>query len=112
MLSRTNERVVRRDAASRASRSIEREHDQHGLYGDTGAEVFKIIDRDDLLDGRQVEYFVIGPESLEGQQLAFAAYYPDRTSALYIATIPEPSAAAGLLAAILGLIGPRRRGAG
>lgn len=83
---------------------------QHGIYYHDGSSLMKVIDRNTLLDGQEVLYFLVGRDSLEGNQLAFAAVFHDMTGALYIATVPEPSVALLTMLAFAWL--PRWRRAG
>ncbi|MEP0845921.1 MAG: hypothetical protein HRF50_03760 [Phycisphaerae bacterium] len=77
--------------------------EQHGLYAHWDGSLVKILDRNDLLDGQHPLYLLVGNESLEGDQLAFTAVFQDMTFAVYVATIPEPTAACSLLLAACAL---------
>lgn len=83
-----------------------------GLYAQIDGQRVTVIEKSDVLDGRVVSYFGLGPEALSGDQLAFTAYFEDGTSGVYLATIPEPGTglllAAGLLALGAGRRAPRR----
>lgn len=77
--------------------------EQHGLYAHWDGALIKILDRNDLLDGQPPLYLLVGSESLQGDRLAFSAVFADLSFAIYVATIPEPAAALGLLIAACAL---------
>ena len=64
-----------------------------GLYVLFDGQREKVIEASDVLDGRVVSFFALGPEGLDGDQLAFTAYFEDGTSGVYLAHIPEPGTA-------------------
>jgi hypothetical protein len=86
-----------------------------GVYGPSGiylrrsGELMKIVDENDSLDGDAIFSVELGAEALDDDQLAFTAHFDDQSSALYIATIPEPTPGLQLAAACLTLAVLARR---
>jgi hypothetical protein len=78
-----------------------------GLYLLRDGQRITVIEDSDVLDGRAVSHFLLGPQALSGDQLAFTAYFDDGTSGVYLATIPEPGTGL-LLAAGLAALAARR----
>ena len=82
-----------------------------GIYLRRSGELMKIVDTNDSLDGDAIFSVELGPDALDDGQLAFTAHFDDQSSALYIATVPEPTPALQLAAACLTLaVLARRRG--
>jgi hypothetical protein len=72
-----------------------------------------VIESGDVLDGRMVNAFTITTDAISGDQLAFAAYFTDGTSGVFVAdlnTIPEPDTTLQLAAGVvaLGVLARRR----
>ena len=86
-----------------------------GVYGPSGiylrrsGELMKIVDENDSLDGDAIFSVELGAEALDDDQLAFTAHFDDQSSALYIATVPEPTPGLQLAAACLTLAVLARR---
>jgi len=68
-----------------------------------------ILEAGDTLDGKVVNSIEISPFSFDGDQIAFAPFFEDGTSALYIATVPGPGVAPLLWVGVLVLSRRRRR---
>jgi hypothetical protein len=85
--------------------------DLGGIYMWRDGEISKIIDVNDILDGKALAYLHTGPDSLSGDNIAFHARFKDGTEGIYVATVPEPGAAMLLAGgvAVLGLGARRRR---
>jgi len=66
-----------------------------------------ILEAGDTLDGKVVDFIEISPYSFDGDQIAFAPFFEDGTSALYIATVPGPGGA--VLVGVGALMLSRRR---
>jgi hypothetical protein len=68
---------------------------QVGIYTLIGGQLTKVIDLNDILDGKQLSSLEIGPDALRGSSLAFDAQFTDGTSGIFLAqlqgTVPEPS---------------------
>lgn len=71
------------------------------LYADVGDDIRRVIGAGDVLSGKTIEDIHINPDGLSGDQLAFVARFTDRSSGIYIATVPEPAALAPLLSLLL-----------
>ena len=67
------------------------------------------MDENDSLDGHSIFSVELGLDALDGDQLAFTAHFDDQSSALYIATVPEPTPGLQLAAAYLTLAVLARR---
>ncbi len=80
--------------------------DQGGLFAQFDGLLISIIESSEILDGRTARYLAAGPEMFSGNQVAFVAFFTDGSSAIYVATIPEPSA---LLFSIVAASMGRRR---
>lgn len=48
--------------------------------------VIKIINADDLLDGKEIEFFGLGPEAINGHEIAFTVGFKDGSQGIYIAS--------------------------
>lgn len=72
-----------------------------GIYLRRSGELMKIVDENDSLDGHSIFSVELGLDALDGDQLAFTAHFDDQSSALYIATVPEPTPGLQLAAACL-----------
>lgn len=61
-------------------------------------ELIKIINRDDLLDGKEIDSFRFGPEALNGSEIAFAVDFVDGSGGVYIASLgnEKPVSDAGM----------------
>jgi hypothetical protein len=51
-----------------------------------------VIGASDLLDGKVVTSFLLGPEALDGNELAFIANFEGLDQGIYVATLPPVSA--------------------
>ena len=60
-------------------------------------DVIKVIDTNDLLDGKEIDFFRFGHESLSGDKLAFGVEFVDGSRGVYVANLPlsTPIADAG-----------------
>ena len=81
-----------------------------GIYAFRDGQLHAVIEYGDLLDGKTVWGFGFGPDGLSGDHLGFTAAFDDGSSAVYLATIPEPGTAL-LLAARLAAIAVQQRAA-
>ena len=72
-----------------------------GIYLRRSGEFMKIVDENDSLDGHSIFSVELGADALDDGQLAFTAHFDDQSSALYIATVPEPTPMLQLAAACL-----------
>ena len=72
-----------------------------GIYLRRSGELMKIVDGNDSLDGDAIFSVELGADALDDDQLAFTAHFEDQSSALYIATVPEPTPMLQLAAACL-----------
>ena len=72
-----------------------------GIYLRRSGELMKIVDENDSLDGHSIFSVELGLDALDDDQLAFTAHFDDQSSALYIATVPEPTPMLQLAAACL-----------
>ena len=72
-----------------------------GIYLRRSGELMKIVDENDSLDGHSIFSVELGLDALDDDQLAFTAHFDDQSSALYIATVPEPTPGLQLAAACL-----------
>ena len=72
-----------------------------GIYLRRSGELMKIVDENDSLDGDAIFSVELGPDALDDGQLAFTAHFDDQSSALYVATVPEPTPMLQLAAACL-----------
>lgn len=80
-----------------------------GIYLRRSGELMKIVDTNDSLDGDAIFFVELGADALDDDQLAFTAHFDDQSSALYIATVPEPTPGLQLAAACLTLAVLARR---
>jgi hypothetical protein len=81
-----------------------------GVYTDLGGSLASVLRAGDILDGRVVERAFVGPEGLDGNQIAMSVLFADDTEGIYVATlIPEPATLALLLAGCLLAIALKRR---
>jgi hypothetical protein len=82
--------------------------DQMGLFGDFGHGLERIIAVGDSLDGRVLTDFWFDREGLDGNRFAFTGTFNDGTVAIYVVSVPAPSAALPL-ALVAGLALRSRR---
>lgn len=80
-----------------------------GIYLRRSGELMKIVDGNDSLDGDAIFSVELGADALDDDQLAFTAHFEDQSSALYIATVPEPTPELQLAVACLTLAVLARR---
>jgi hypothetical protein len=66
---------------------------QVGIYWSDGRfHVDELIARGDMLDGKVIDDLGLAPDNMEDILLSFRATFTDGSSAIYLATVPEPSA--------------------
>ena len=75
----------------------------YGVYYELNGTLYKVIEWGDSLDGKTVRRTSFYKEGLSGNQLAFMVQFDDRSEAIYIANVPEPSTALLLAAGLAGL---------
>jgi hypothetical protein len=85
-----------------------------GIYYYDGLALSKIIDTDDMLDGKSLSSLSLFPTGVEGSYLAFRANFSDSSIGIFttqLAAIPEPTTTSELLAglAVFGLVNGLRR---
>jgi hypothetical protein len=66
---------------------------QRGIYGDFSGALVRVLAVGDTLDGRLVSDVFVGRDGLVGDRLVFTVFFTDDQSAVYIVTVPAPSAA-------------------
>ena len=59
--------------------------DHVGIYIATAGSLMKVIDTNDLLDGKQVSSFALGRNGLEGDSLTFLARFADGSEGIFLA---------------------------
>ncbi len=86
---------------------------QEGVYLFYDGSLMKLVDLDDLLDGKAIDGFDVLRGSLAGDGAVFHVEFQDNSEGIYVAQVPEP----GLLAmhftglvTLLSLVRYRRRG--
>jgi hypothetical protein len=79
-----------------------------GIFLASNGVLEMVIGLSDQLDGRTVADLFIGQESLDGNQLTFRASFTNGDQGIYVAIVPEPSAAM-LIGCGLGFLAIRRR---
>jgi hypothetical protein len=62
-----------------------------GLYGLFGGQLMCILALGDVLDGKPVAWFNIGPEALSGNQIAVQVVFSTDSEGMYVMTVPEPA---------------------
>ena len=85
---------------------------EEGIYVDVGGGLAKVVDRNDMLEGKLVQNFTLGHEGLDNNQLAFRVSFTDGTESIYRAdftVVPLPPAMALLLFPIAAVFATRRR---
>jgi hypothetical protein len=85
-----------------------------GIYYYDGLALSKIIDTDDMLDGKGLSSLSLFPTGVEGSYLAFRANFSDSSIGIFttqLAAIPEPTTTSQLLAgmAVFGFVNGLRR---
>ena len=83
---------------------------KHGVYLYDGGSIQKVVNVDDLLDGKTPGDFIIGPEALSGNLLTFRVVFTDQSQGIYVATVPEPGAVALFAASACLMLARRRQG--
>jgi hypothetical protein len=76
-----------------------------GIYIREGGVLSKVIDTNDILDGKTPVSFGLFREGLNGSTLAFDVHFDDGSEGLYLTTVmPEPSSLGLLGVGLLGLL--------
>jgi hypothetical protein len=88
-----------------------------GLYIEINGILEKILDTNDLLDGKAIAGFAFGTEGFDGNSLAFVVSFRDFSFAVYRAdiasvSVPIPGTLVLLGAALAAMLTARRRGRG
>jgi hypothetical protein len=65
---------------------------RQALYVERDGVRRRVIGASDLLDGKVVTSFLLGPEALDGNELAFIANFEGLDQGIYVATLPPVSA--------------------
>jgi hypothetical protein len=78
------------------------------VYSDFGGQLQRIAGPGDLLFGQTVTGAWVLRGGLSGNQIAFTASFTNGTSGVFIATVPEPAAAAALVVVVTLVLRPRR----
>ena len=60
---------------------------QEGIYADFGGGLFKVVDLNDMLDGKSIIDLVIALNALSGDQIVFWTQFADGSQAIYLATM-------------------------
>ncbi len=79
------------------------------FYDFASDSIARVLSLGMVLDGNTVSGFELGPEALDGNQLAFSVNFTDSSRAIYVATIPEPATAGLVLLGWMWIVGRSRQ---
>ncbi len=83
-----------------------------GIAADFNGTLAKIIDSDDMLDGKGISFVSYGPDGFSGNQIAFGVTFDDASKAIYLAeisSVPLPPTLLFFGSGLLGLIGVAKK---
>jgi hypothetical protein len=82
---------------------------QQGIYDLTGGLLVKVVDLNDIIDGRSITGLQLASTGLFGDPIAFEATFADGSQGIYVAAVPEPGVMLLCGSFVLGTVGSRLR---